>query len=113
MVRTVCLSSCTAALEMALHLLGVGPDDEVIVPAYTYTATASTVLHVGARLVMVDSNVAVLNHKDENHCSSMSFAFVRLLGKTREETNAVIEMHTCLSDEDVAHVIEIFVDILS
>lgn len=53
--KTVCLSSATAAMEMVLHLLGVGPGDEVIVPAYTYTATASVVMHVGATLVMVDS----------------------------------------------------------
>ena len=53
--KTVCLNSATAAMEMVLHLLGVGPGDEVIVPAYTYTATASVVTHVGARLVMVDS----------------------------------------------------------
>lgn len=53
--KTVCLSSATASMEMVLHLLGVGPDDEVIVPAYTYTATASVVTHVGAKLVMVDS----------------------------------------------------------
>ena len=53
--KTVCLKSATAAMEMVLHLLGVGPGDEVIVPAYTYTATASVVTHVGAKLVMVDS----------------------------------------------------------
>lgn len=53
--KTVCLNSATAAMEMVLHLLGVGPEDEVIVPAYTYTATASVVQHVGAKLVMVDS----------------------------------------------------------
>ena len=53
--KTVCLNSATAAMEMVLHLLGIGPDDEVIVPAYTYTATASVVTHVGAKLVMVDS----------------------------------------------------------
>ena len=52
--KTVCLNSATAAMEMVLHLLGVGPDDEVIVPAYTYTASASVVRHVGARLVLVD-----------------------------------------------------------
>ncbi len=52
--KAVCLNSATAALEMALHLLGVGPGDEVIVPAYTYTASASVVAHVGARLVLVD-----------------------------------------------------------
>ena len=53
--KTVCLNSATAAMEMVLHLLEVGPGDEVIVPAYTYTATASVVVHVGATLVMVDS----------------------------------------------------------
>ena len=53
--KTVCLNSATAAMEMVLHLLGVGPGDEVIVPAYTYTATASVVTHVGAKVVMVDS----------------------------------------------------------
>lgn len=53
--KTVCLNSATAAMEMVLRLLGVGPGDEVIVPAYTYTATASVVQHVGAKLVMVDS----------------------------------------------------------
>lgn len=53
--RAVCLNSQTACAEMALHVLGVGPGDEVIVPAYTYTATASVVYHVGAKIVMVDS----------------------------------------------------------
>ena len=53
--KTVCLSSATAAMEMVLHLLNVQPEDEVIVPAYTYTATASVTQHVGCRLVMVDS----------------------------------------------------------
>lgn len=53
--KTVCLNSATAAMEMVLHLLGIGPGDEVIVPAYTYTATASVVRHVGATVVMVDS----------------------------------------------------------
>ncbi len=52
--RAVCLNSQTACAEMALHLLGIGPGDEVIVPAYTYTASASVVCHVGAKLVMVD-----------------------------------------------------------
>ena len=53
--KTVCLNSATACMEMVFHLLGIGPGDEVIVPAYTYTATASVVTHVGATLVMVDS----------------------------------------------------------
>lgn len=53
--KTVCLNSATASMEMVLHLLDLKPEDEVIVPAYTYTATASVTQHVGCRLVMVDS----------------------------------------------------------
>ena len=53
--KAVCLNSATSAIEMALRLIGVGPEDEVIVPAYTYTATASATQHVGCKLVMVDS----------------------------------------------------------
>ena len=53
--RAVCLNSATACLEMALRLLGIGEGDEVIVPAYTYTASASVVAHVGAKIVFVDS----------------------------------------------------------
>lgn len=53
--KTVCLNSATAAMEMVLHLLDLKPDDEVIVPAYTYTATASVTQHVGCKVVMVDS----------------------------------------------------------
>lgn len=53
--KVVCLSSATAALELNLRILGIGAGDEVIVPAYTYTATASAVVHVGATPVFVDS----------------------------------------------------------
>ena len=53
--RAVCLNSATACLEMALRLLGIGEGDEVIVPAYTYTASASVVCHVGAKVVFIDS----------------------------------------------------------
>ncbi len=52
--KAVCLSSATAAMEMTLRLLDIGPGDEVIVPAYTYTATCSPVCHVGATPVMAD-----------------------------------------------------------
>ena len=51
----ICLSSQTACAEMALRLLGVGEGDEVVTTAYTYTATASVVCHVGAKLVLVDT----------------------------------------------------------
>lgn len=51
----VCLNSATAALECALRLLGIGPGDEVITSAYTYTASASVIDHVGAKIVLVDT----------------------------------------------------------
>jgi len=53
--KAVCQSSATACLESILRILGVGPGDEVITSAYTYTATASPVCHVGARLVLIDT----------------------------------------------------------
>ena len=52
--RAVCLNSQTACAEMALRILGIGEGDEVIVPSYTYTASASVVYHVGAKIVFVD-----------------------------------------------------------
>lgn len=53
--RAVCLNSATACMEMTLRLLGIGAGDEVITSAYTYTASASVVVHVGAKLVLVDT----------------------------------------------------------
>ncbi|MDR0347708.1 MAG: DegT/DnrJ/EryC1/StrS family aminotransferase [Coriobacteriales bacterium] len=53
--RVVCLNSATAALEFALRLLGIGPGDEVITSAYTYTASASVIYHVGATPVLADT----------------------------------------------------------
>ena len=53
--RAVCLDSATSCMESILRLLGVGPGDEVITTAYTYTATASVVVHVGATLKIIDT----------------------------------------------------------
>ena len=50
----VCLNSATACMEMALRVLGIGPGDEVITSAYTYTASASVISHVGAKIVLID-----------------------------------------------------------
>ena len=77
--KTVCLNSATAAMEMVLHLLGVGARDEVIVPAYTYTATASVVQHVGAKLVMIDSQ------KD-----SVEMDYDKLAAAINERTKVVV-----------------------
>ncbi len=51
---TLCVSSASAGLELMLRWFGIGPGDEVIVPAYTYSATANVVIHCGARVVFVD-----------------------------------------------------------
>lgn len=53
--KTVCLNSATAAMELTLRFLGVGPGDEVITSAYTYTASASVINHVGAKIILVDT----------------------------------------------------------
>ena len=53
--KVVCLNSATACLELTLRILGVGPGDEVITSAYTYTASASIIHHVGAKIVLVDT----------------------------------------------------------
>lgn len=52
--KAACLNSATAALELNLRVLGIGEGDEVIVPAYTYTASASAVAHVGAKIIFID-----------------------------------------------------------
>lgn len=53
--KQVCLNSATAAEELNFRILGIGPGDEVIVPAYTYTASASAAIHCGATVIFVDS----------------------------------------------------------
>ena len=77
--KCVCLNSATAALELTLHVLGVGPGDEVIVPAYTYTASCSVICHVGATPVMVD-------------CAKDSFEmdYEQLAEKITEKTKVII-----------------------
>lgn len=75
----VCLSSQTASAEMTLRLLGIGEGDEVIVPAYTYTATASVVNHTGAKLVIIDSQ------KD-----SIEMDYDKVAEAINEKTKAII-----------------------
>ncbi len=77
--RAVCLNSQTACAEMALRLLGIGHGDEVIVPAYTYTASASVVCHVGAKLVLIDTQ--------EN---SLEMDYDRMEASVNQHTKAVI-----------------------
>ena len=68
--RVVCLNSATAAEELNLRILGVGPGDEVIVPAYTYSATASDAIHCGATVKFVDIQK---NGDPRTHCPEMDY----------------------------------------
>ena len=77
--KAVCLNSATAALELILRVLGIGEGDEVIVPAYTYTASASPVCHVGAKLVLIDV------YKD-----SFEMDYSQLESKITPNTKAII-----------------------
>ena len=77
--KAVCLNSDTAALEMTLRVLGVGPGDEVITTAYTYTASASVIEHVGAKIVMLDTA--------EN---SFELDYDRVADAITEKTKAII-----------------------
>ena len=77
--RVACLNSATAALECGLRLLGIGPGDEVITSAYTYTASASAICHVGATPVLCD--VAP---------GSFEMDYTRLEGLISTKTRAII-----------------------
>ena len=77
--RAVCLNSQTACAEMALRILGIGEGDEVIVPSYTYTASASVVYHVGAKIVFVDVQ------KD-----SLEMDYKKMAEAITEKTKAII-----------------------
>lgn len=77
--KAVCLNSATACLELALRALGIGPGDEVITSAYTYTASASVVCHVGAKLVLIDTKEG-----------SWEMDYARMADAINERTKAII-----------------------
>lgn len=103
--KTVCLSAATTALEMTLRVLGIGKGDEVIVPAYTYTASCSVICHVGATPVMIDSQT----DREEMDYSKMAEAIT-------EKTKAIIPVDIAgiLCDYDkIFEVIEAKKDLFS
>lgn len=77
--KAVCLNSATAALELTLRILGIGPGDEVITSVYTYTASASVIAHVGAKIVLVDTAV-----------NSYEMDYQQLADAITENTKAII-----------------------
>lgn len=83
--KVVCLNSATAAEEMNLRILGIGPGDEVIVPAYTYTASASAAIHCGATVIFVDSQK---NGDSKTHSPEMDYDAME--AAITERTKAII-----------------------
>jgi dTDP-4-amino-4,6-dideoxygalactose transaminase len=77
--KAVCLNSATAAMELTLRILGIGPGDEVITSAYTYTASASVIDHVGAKIILVDTAP-----------DSFEMDYEKLADAITEDTKAII-----------------------
>jgi dTDP-4-amino-4,6-dideoxygalactose transaminase len=77
--KAACLNSATAAMELSLHILGIGQGDEVITSAYTYTASASVIHHVGAKIVLVDTSPG-----------SFEMDYDQMADKITENTKAII-----------------------
>ena len=108
---SVAVNSCTAALHLILHALGIGPGDEVLVPSLTFVATANAVLYVGAKPVFVDiesSDVPLMSIADaEANCTSRTKAviLVHYAGylADRDEWQAFARRRGLLLIEDAAH----------
>lgn len=83
--RVVCLNSATAAEELNLRILGIKPGDEVIVPAYTYTATASAAVHCGATVKFVD-----IQKDGDNTTHAPEMDYDKLEAAITEKTKAII-----------------------
>lgn len=79
--KAVCLNSATAAMELTLRVLGIGPGDEVITSAYTYTASASVIEHVGAKVILVDTAP-----------ESFEMDYSKLADAISEKTKAIISV---------------------
>ena len=99
--KAVCLNSATACAEMSLRVLGIGPGDEVITSAYTYTASASVAVHVGATLVLVDTqpdSYEMDYEKLESAISPLCFPFfVAPNACAPSATTAILPIFFCIS----------------
>lgn len=95
--RVVCLNSATAAEELNLRILGVGEGDEVIIPAYTYTASASAAIHCGATVKFIDIKK---NGDNDSHAPEMNYE--DLVAAITEKTKAIItvDLGGIVSDYD-------------
>lgn len=81
-VQSISVNSATSGLHLALEALGIGPGDEVVVPTYTFTATAEVVRYLGAKPIMVDVD-----------CNTFNICPERFLNAISEQTKAVIVVH--------------------
>ena len=108
---SIAVNSCTAALHLILHALGIGPGDEVLVPSLTFVATANSVLYVGARPVFVDiesSKIPLMSLDDaEDKCSARTKAVILMhFGgylADRDAWQAFAHRKGLLLIEDAAH----------
>ena len=98
----VCLNSATAAMEMVLHILGVGPGDEVIMPAYTYTASASVVAHVGATIKMVD-----IVAKGDEETQDFEMDYEKLAEAITERTKVIVPVDLAGICANVDNIMEV------
>ena len=95
--RVVCLNSATASEELNLRILGVGPGDEVIVPAYTYTATASAAIHCGATVIFVDSQKG---GAPDTHAPEMDYDAMEAAITPRTKAVVPVDIAGCVCDYD-------------
>ncbi|MBL4705539.1 MAG: DegT/DnrJ/EryC1/StrS family aminotransferase [Flavobacteriales bacterium] len=96
---TVCVGSATAGMHLVLHWLGVGPGDEVIVPAYTYCATANVVEHLGATVVFADVNQLDFN-----------ISYASIADKITEKTKAIMPVDIGGYPCDYEEIMEVVID---
>ena len=95
--KVVCLNSATAAEELNLRILGVGPGDEVIVPAYSYTASASAAIHCGAKVVLVDIQK---DGDPETHCPEMDYDALEMAINERTKAIVPVDLGGIVCDYD-------------
>ena len=88
--RVVCLNSATAAEELNLRILGVGEGDEVLVPAYTYTASASAAIHCGAKVRFID-----IQKDGDPHTHMPEMDYDALEAAITEKTRAIVTVDLC------------------
>jgi len=110
--HALAVSSCTAALHLALDAIGLRPEDEVLVPTVTFTSTAETVAYFGARPVLVDVDPVTLNMSPEDaarkitaHTKAMIPVHLAGLPCDMKELQDIAERHRLRVIEDAAHAV--------